>query len=138
MSSSFLAVAEIIQSQFVLVGDLAAKRFNLEPPRPVSDSVRRYLLEYDWPGNVRELQHFAERVALNFETGDFAAMDDAAGALPARVERFEASVIRETLTATEGSVPAAVAALGIPRKTFYDKVTRYGIRLDDYRATAKR
>ncbi|RYE64465.1 MAG: Fis family transcriptional regulator, partial [Rhizobiaceae bacterium] len=49
------------------------------------------------------------------------------GSLPQRLERYEAEIIRETLKACDGDVQQTIAALGIPRKTFYDKLQRHGI-----------
>ena len=58
----------------------------------------------------------------------------AAGAdLPTRVAAFEAEVIEDALRRHGGRVSAALGDLGIPRKTFYDKVTRHGIDLDAFR-----
>ena len=61
---------------------------------------------------------------------------EAVQSLPERVSSFEAQLIREALTVHGGDVRTTLEALGIPRKTFYDKVSRHGIELDDYRATA--
>jgi two-component system C4-dicarboxylate transport response regulator DctD len=47
--------------------------------------------------------------------------------LPIRVERYEADLIRETLAQNGGDVRRTIEALGIPRKTFYDKLQRHGI-----------
>ena len=47
--------------------------------------------------------------------------------LPDRLEQYEADIIRETLTSCGGDVQQTIAALGIPRKTFYDKLQRHGI-----------
>lgn len=107
----------------------AAARFQ----RPVPDvpaSVHRYLRDHHWPGNVRELSHFAERFVLGL---DNETQDTTRGRfenmlpLPERLERFEASVIRETLENHDGDVRRTIEALGIPRKTFYDKLQRHGI-----------
>ncbi len=107
----------------------AAARFQ----RPVPDipaSVHRYLRDHHWPGNVRELSHFAERFVLGL---DSETQDNARGRfenmlpLPERLERFEASVIREALENHDGDVRRTIEALGIPRKTFYDKLQRHGI-----------
>jgi two-component system C4-dicarboxylate transport response regulator DctD len=114
----------------------AARRFQREAPL-LSEGVRRHLLEHDWPGNVRELQHFAERVALGFETGTRVADEAGHASLPQRVDRYEASLIREALAATGGDVRSTIAVLRIPRKTFYDKLARYDIRIDDYRGAVK-
>jgi two-component system C4-dicarboxylate transport response regulator DctD len=114
----------------------AAKRFRREPP-PLSPSVARHLREHDWPGNVRELVHFAERVALGIE--DLAETPDAGRAgwtLPERVDAFEADAIRAALEESNGDVKRTIDALGIPRKTFYDKLQRHGISRKDFAGEA--
>ncbi|MFG1299639.1 sigma-54 dependent transcriptional regulator [Xanthobacter sp. V3C-3] len=117
----------------------AAERFNRPPPDLDAD-VRRHLAEHDWPGNVRELVHYAERVALGLmEPTPAPAADEAGGeTLPERVDRFEAGEIRAALEANQGDVQATVAALGIPRKTFYDKLRRHGIDQAAYRSGRQR
>jgi two-component system C4-dicarboxylate transport response regulator DctD len=54
--------------------------------------------------------------------------------LPKRLERYEETLIRETLAAHGGNVQETIKALGIPRKTFYDKMQRHGITRADYRS----
>ncbi|MCG7360978.1 sigma-54 dependent transcriptional regulator [Roseomonas sp. ACRSG] len=105
----------------------AATRFRRPAPQ-MTAAVERHLLSHDWPGNVRELSHFAERFALGLEAGEDAApAENGAGTLPERVERFEAMLIRQALENNAGDVRATLATLGIPRKTFYDKLARHGI-----------
>ena len=98
--------------------------------------MRDHLARHDWPGNVRELLHFADRVALGLEPEEEAAPPAVAapadGSLPERVDRFEAELIRDALTAHGGDVRATIETLGVPRKTFYDKLKRHGIRRGDY------
>ena len=116
---------------FGYFAERAANRFKREVPA-VSTTVRRHLQDHDWPGNVRELAHFAERFVLGLETtampksGEPPATDSGLP-LPARVERYEAELIRETLSQNNGDVRRTIEALGIPRKTFYDKLQRHGI-----------
>lgn len=55
------------------------------------------------------------------------ALGQAAGSLPERVERYEAELIREALAAHGGEIRGTIEALGLPRKTLYDKLRRYGI-----------
>lgn len=100
-------------------------------PVPVLDrAIERHLVENDWPGNVRELVHFAERVALGL-SGDLPAQSSGSDApvasLPDRLNAIEANLIREALEANRGDVRATLEMLGIPRKTFYDKLARHGI-----------
>ncbi|NIX77521.1 sigma-54-dependent transcriptional regulator [Microvirga terricola] len=112
---------------------LAAARFNREPP-PLSAPVRSYLMAHDWPGNVRELAHFAERLTLGVAEVDIPQTGTPAisMALPERMELYEASLIREALAAHGGDVRLTIEALGIPRKTFYDKLQRHGISRADF------
>jgi two-component system, NtrC family, C4-dicarboxylate transport response regulator DctD len=104
--------------------------------RPVlTDRARRHLIEHDWPGNIRELAHYAQRVTLGLEDEPAASVapDDGLG-LSDRIARFEAEVLRETLQACGGDIPAVLDRLRLPRKTLYDKLARHGLRPGDYRA----
>ena len=111
----------------------AATRFKREVP-DISPTVRRHLMTHAWPGNVRELSHFADRVVLGLESGNAPAdpSETTAGTLPERLERYEAQIIRDALAANDGDVRRTIEALGIPRKTFYDKLQRHGISRSGY------
>jgi two-component system C4-dicarboxylate transport response regulator DctD len=98
---------------------------------PLGDAVRRRLGDYHWPGNLRELNAFAERVVLGFDDDNFRSVEQQT--LPQRVEQFERAAIADALSAAEGDVRTAIRSLGIPRKTFYDKLVRHGINLDEFR-----
>ncbi len=116
----------------------ACQRFRREPVM-IGSGVRHHLETHDWPGNVRELVHYAERVALGLVTDEAPPLEAApsapgdAGSLPERVDAFEAAEIRTALAAHRGDVQATVRSLGIPRKTFYDKLRRHGIDQSAYR-----
>ena len=112
----------------------AADRFERDVPK-LTAGVERHLLSHNWPGNVRELSHFAERCALGVEEGPEPVTPlpvRTLGSLPERVEQYEADIIRDTLAAHGGEVKATIEALGIPRKTFYDKLQRHGISRTDF------
>ncbi|MDQ1184003.1 sigma-54-dependent transcriptional regulator [Agrobacterium larrymoorei] len=114
----------------------ASSRFGMPVPQ-IGASISRYLNEHDWPGNVRELGHFAERVVLGLESGQPqipspAATVSGSGTLSERMDRQEADIIRETLEKHQGDVAETIAALGIARKTFYDKLQRHNINRSDY------
>lgn len=117
---------------------LSESAHKLRRPTPkLSDAVRRHLLDYDWPGNVRELQHFCERVVLGLEATPLAPPQSPDISLAERVDRFEESVLIETITATRGDIRAAMQRLQLPRKTLYDKLKRHGISIEAYRAERK-
>ena len=113
--------------------ELASKKFSKKAPRLKPDA-RRHLYEHDWPGNNQELENFAQAIVLGInhpeDTSNLAEIS-----LPERVERFEASTIRSALRQNNGDVKSTVKFLKIPRKTFYDKVTRHKIDLKKYRPT---
>ena len=114
----------------------AAERFRREVPE-LSPEMRRHFASHAWPGNVRELSHYVERVVLGVEGGAAApvpAQPTGGGTLPERLERYEAEIIRDALTANDGDVRSTIEALGIPRKTFYDKLQRHGINRGGYTA----
>ena len=109
----------------------AAERYGREPP-PVGAALQQRLLEGEWRGNVRELRNAAERHALGI--GDEPAAADPPGAegLTARVDAFERALIEQALRDAGGSVKDAHEALGLPRKTFYDKMRKHGLSRDDF------
>jgi two-component system C4-dicarboxylate transport response regulator DctD len=105
----------------------------------VNAAVSDHLQAHAWPGNVRELAHFADRVALGLGPDDEAkaappqSSDPAGASLPERVGHYEAQLIRDALRDHGGDVRGAIDALGVPRKTFYDKLKRYGIAASEFR-----
>lgn len=110
---------------------VAAGRFHKPLQSLTSDEVDQ-LMRYDWPGNVRELRNVAERqvllglpVELNQNTNISIPTDDLS--LQEKVAFYECALIEEALSQTSGSVKDAIALLKLPRKTFYDKVAKYGI-----------
>ncbi len=109
----------------------AATRFKRVVPA-ISSAVHRHLRDHDWPGNVRELSHFAERFILGVEQlpAKLPLLETETAEtlpLPERMDRYEANIIREALDSNGGDVRRTIAELGIPRKTFYDKLQRHGI-----------
>ncbi|MCO4319381.1 sigma-54 dependent transcriptional regulator [Phyllobacterium sp. 21LDTY02-6] len=109
----------------------ASARFGTEPVE-LTATLRARLLEHDWPGNVRELAHFAERTALGIKESEPARERSLEASLPQAMERFEAKLIRDALEAHDGDVRSTIEALGIPRKTFYDKLQRHNIDRSAY------
>ena len=109
----------------------AAARYEREPP-PVSPEIMRRLMAQDWPGNVRELQNAAERFVLSPAApgGSSAETADAGSAgrtLAEEVRCFERALIDQALREHSGNVTEACAALGVPRKTFYEKMQKHGL-----------
>lgn len=95
-------------------------------------AAARRLRTHDWPGNVRELRNFAIETVLGTDTG-VEPQNAEVKSLPARVADYEANEIREVLRAHGGHVGKTLLQLGVPRKTLYDKMARYGITPSSYR-----
>jgi two-component system C4-dicarboxylate transport response regulator DctD len=104
----------------------------------MDDGVRRRLVDHDWPGNVRELRNFAFEAVLGLShPNTLAGASEKNGmSLPERVERFEAMAIREALQASHGEIALTLQILGLPRKTFYDKLNRHRIEPKIYRTVS--
>jgi two-component system C4-dicarboxylate transport response regulator DctD len=100
-------------------------------PRLVSTLMAR-----DWPGNVRELRNAAERLVLGY-ADDLTADTDAANSdlspnLSSQVSAFEKNMIAQELRRQGGNVTATCRALGIPRKTLYDKLAKHGLKRNEF------
>jgi len=107
---------------------LAAARYRREPAEIDAERMRR-LMSAAWPGNVRELQNAAERFVLG-DLGEQQAPDLSphhARGFSEQVDLFEKSVIEQELARHHGSVKATYTALGLPRKTLYEKMRKYAI-----------
>jgi transcriptional regulator of acetoin/glycerol metabolism len=117
-----------------------------------------YIMEYDWPGNIRELENIVER-AMNLTTSDLLSerelgqeilsnsnidagyifrISEEAYAPPqtfksGRPGRDELASIKNVLTSVHGNVTKASIIAGIPKRTLYRKIERYGIDLTEYR-----
>ena len=115
----------------------AAARYEREPP-VVGAADMQALMSHDWPGNVRELRNLAERLVLfggdeeiGIVTADIDAVQEKS-TLPEQVAAFENTLIIQALRQSKGCVADAIETLGIPRKTFYDKLKKYGLKRQDY------
>ena len=113
----------------------ASDKFNKKAPK-ISTSARRRLHDYDWPGNVRELKNFADAIVLGIDNAKDKTFSSNIS-LPERVERFEANAICSALEQTSGNARSAIELLGIPRKTFYDKLSRHQIDINKYRERSR-
>ena len=97
-------------------------------------AAHMHLQRHDWPGNVRELERFAERFALGLDSEeDTNAIGSSSPGLTERINQFEAELIQEVLSRYQGDAKRSMEILKLPRKTFYDKLSRHGIRISDYR-----
>lgn len=112
--------------------DQAAARFKTDPPAITSTTVAQ-LMAHGWPGNVRELHNTALRftLGLGLDTGGTAALGttsmDEQATLADRLAVIERQIIADRLARSGNSLKATYEALGISRKTLYDKMRRFGL-----------
>ncbi|MHB2267418.1 sigma-54-dependent transcriptional regulator [Aliihoeflea sp. PC F10.4] len=99
------------------------RREMVDIPQPLLAEITRR----DWPGNVRELRNAADRcvLGLGIDGLDPLPVGDAGLRLGERVARFEKTVIADALRSHGGSLKPVYEALGISRKTLYEKMQRY-------------
>nr|CAD6406836.1 sigma-54-dependent Fis family transcriptional regulator [Rhizobium sp. Q54] len=107
----------------------AAARYGRED-RQVPPDVISAIAQRDWPGNVRELRNAADRLVLGLEAGPGEAGTgprEGAGRLADKVAAFERSIIAGAIAAHGGALRPVYEALGISRKTLYEKMQKYGL-----------
>ncbi|MGR3513478.1 MAG: sigma-54-dependent transcriptional regulator [Paracoccaceae bacterium] len=97
-------------------------------PRPIPPGLLASLMSQDWPGNARALMNTAMRFVLGLDPEEGTEMG-----LTERMAQIEASILIEALRRHRGNATETAQALKLPRKTFYDKLAKYGIRAEDYR-----
>ena len=95
--------------------------------RPLSEAAKAQIASRDWPGNVRELRNAADRYALGLGAGTPAGAEDRPHRLADRVASFEKREIEAALAAHGGALRPVYEALGLSRKTLWEKMQKHGI-----------
>ena len=117
------------------------KRSNLRNKREVkiTDQAMQALANASWPGNVRELENLIERLAIFCTSVEIGVSDvdrerhvvpstnGSAAHAPTTLEDMERQHILRVLQEYQGNKSRAARALGIERKTLYQKARRLGI-----------
>jgi two-component system, NtrC family, C4-dicarboxylate transport response regulator DctD len=120
---------EDIPEMFRRFVDQAAEQAGLRAPEITPDVIAG-LMARDWPGNARALMSAAMRFVLGLSDE---TIPDATLGLAEQMAQVEQSLLIAALRRSGGQATAAAQALKLPRKTFYDKLSRYGIRPEDFR-----
>lgn len=103
----------------------------------ITPSTVDTLLFHNWPGNIRELKNAAERFVLNLPLGleideSQDKDEDTQQSLTSRLSRIERKIIDEELRQNHGHIDQTTKSLGIPRKTLYLRMKKYGLNRKDY------
>lgn len=108
---------------------LACEQANLPTP-DIPDDLLARLMAQPWPGNARALMNVAMRFAMGLSDEETTG----ATTLKAQMAAVERSLLIAALQRSGGRGTVTAEALGLPRKTFYDKLAKYDLRAEDYRA----
>ena len=125
----------LLFQHFLLV---AAARYGKEAPA-LPQYISQKLMAFNWPGNVRELRNVAERYVLlgdgcGLQLEDSSDLSPCAPmTLPEHVEAFERALIEQALADSSGVIKDTMELLGLPRKTLYDKMQKYGLDKTAYK-----
>ncbi|OBT13699.1 C4-dicarboxylate ABC transporter [Vibrio sp. UCD-FRSSP16_10] len=99
------------------------------------------LLNHDWPGNVRELRNMAERFVLlgkltleSLTEDNQSELSQSELSLAQQVAEFERYTLEQALIDNHGSIKHTMQTLQLARKTLYDKMQRYELDKDSYKA----
>ncbi|ANO34387.1 C4-dicarboxylate ABC transporter [Vibrio breoganii] len=117
---------------FLLV---AASRYG-KTSQALSSQDLSLLLNHDWPGNVRELRNMAERFVLlgRLTLENSSANEKSDLSLAEQVAEFEKYTLEQALTDNHGSIKQTMETLQLARKTLYDKMQRYQLDKDNFKA----
>ncbi|MGC4027147.1 MAG: sigma-54 dependent transcriptional regulator [Mesorhizobium sp.] len=130
---SLAARREDIPLLFLQLLREAAGRYRRDEPA-VPHALLASLARREWPGNVRELRNAADRhlLGLDHTENETQASENAtSGKLADRVAAFERHIIAQELARNSGRLKSVYEALGISRKTLYDKMVKYELDAHD-------
>ena len=103
-----------------------------KPIPSIGPEVIGPLMAREWPGNARSLMSVAMKFVLGIADFSQTDIDDTLG-LAQQMAQVEKALIADALRKSNGRVAEAIKILKLPRKTFYDKLNKHGIRAEDFR-----
>lgn len=106
----------------------ASEQANLREPE-ITPDVLAGIMARDWPGNTRALMNEATRFVLGL---DGQTQGENLG-LVEKMAQVERTLIIDALQKNQGNASATATQLKLPRKTFYDKLTKHRIKPEDFR-----
>jgi two-component system C4-dicarboxylate transport response regulator DctD len=108
----------------------AALRYRRKAPEVTPDDLAKVSAQ-DWPGNVRELRNAADRFVLGLGLED-STPEAMGGSLAESLEAHERRLIATCLAKNAGNLKATYEALGLSRKTLYEKMQKHRLKREDY------
>jgi DNA-binding NtrC family response regulator len=103
--------------------------------RTLTAAAEQALLDHPWPGNIRELKHCLERACILssqavltpdafFDKPQELAEPDELSSLNEYLDGYERRYIQQILKSKDGRIAETAAALGISRKTLWEKMRK--------------
>src|SRR5438445_13588011 len=95
----------------------------------------------DWPRDVRELGDVAARFVLGLFDESVSVLSGRAipkVSLGNRIHPFGRVLIEDALAEPHGNVTLVCRSLGIPKRTFYDKMRKLGLSTEAFHASDAR
>jgi len=125
----------------------ASERNGIPVPEIPKEALEQ-MLSHPWPGNVRELKNAVERLVitshrgvagpfapdLHFDSDRLLSLPATPGRLREELERVERATIEAALREHGGEINATYRALGISRRALYERLKKYGLTREDFRA----
>jgi DNA-binding NtrC family response regulator len=108
----------------------------------IPDAVMKRLVSYHWPGNIRQLRNVITNSVILSEGEEIAGLElgdsappvnelpidgDLRSMMTRHSSEMEKRIVRTVLQQSNGNITRAASALGISRKTLYEKMRRYGL-----------
>ncbi|MBN2321322.1 MAG: sigma-54-dependent Fis family transcriptional regulator [Acidobacteria bacterium] len=118
------------------------------PVPKIPENSLAAMLRYSWPGNVRELINSVRRMVITAHNGVIGSFSDDAipaadhllslpsshGLLRTELEKTEKNIVRAALAEHAGEINATCQALGISRRSLYDRMIKYRLRKENFKA----
>ncbi len=117
---------EDIPRLFIQLANEAARRYRRNFPN-IPTALLANIGARDWPGNVRQLRNEADRFVLGLSDQDDVLSQIKSQKLSEQVAAYERKIIAAELVARDGVLKETHEALGLSRKSLYEKMQKYGL-----------
>lgn len=122
---------EDIPRLFIQLANEAARRYRRDFP-DIPAALLSEMAAREWPGNVRQLRNAADRFVLGLGNAKSDDGIDKRQKLSERILAYERRIIAAELVAHHGVLKDTHEALGLSRKSLYEKMQKHGLEKKDF------